>query len=349
MNKYLNKIFKKHLLLNAIVFVLVFGCSSNVDNFDGYYYNPEKFEIYFFNDFKVEIFKFSDSTKNKVNFDVEKDMIKIDDEIYNYVAKRDTIVLNNISEDAINLKLVKLDFKPSNLKKIVSKSFKMHFRRKDREFDKYVNDVHFLKMDKSMGFQFFYHRGNNIDTVYNGYIDFKGMIFDKFPFYKGNLGSAIIMYNSDNDRIKFLSDNGRNISEFVLTKFTQSSKPNRLLFGTWKQIEDKYNIDIFKQYANSYPTDSSYEDYKERLGTIKNEYDLSSIKFTEDGVLQRFYKSNTTINHQIKFGITDKYIFVEKFYDNTDFGVFKLEKLTKDTLVFGINNTQLKYLYIRDN
>ncbi len=325
---------------------MIVGCNSNEHEFRGYYSNQEKFQIYFFDKTEVDIFNFSDSTISKVKYDIERDIIKIKNEIYKYNKINDTLFLNNFSEDGKNLKLLKFDFKPFNLKEIVSKSFRSTYERIDRESNRPYKEEQFLKLDKRKGIKFFYNNKNNSDTIYGGYIVYKGKVFNRFPFFRGHLGNSFILCGYNNE-ISLLSFSSKSI--FTLTEFKPRNSLNILLSGKWKQIEDNYNIDIFKQYAYSYPTPSNYLDYKNKVEQIKKEYDFSDIEFLKNGILQRYFQNDTTLSHQIEFGITNKYIFVEKFYNEKDFGVLEVEKLTKDTLVLSIFDSQIHYKYIRNN
>jgi len=325
---------------------MIVGCNSNKHEFKGYYYSQENFQIYFFDKTEVDIFDFSDSTISKVKYDIERDIIKIKNEIYNYNKINDTLILNNFSEDGINLKLLKFDFEPFSLKEIVSKNFRATFEVIDRESDRPFKEEQFLKLDKRKGINFFYNNKNNNDTIYGGYIVYKGKLFNKFPFFRGHLGNRFILCGYNNE-IRLLSFSSQSLLTF--TEFNPRNSFNIMLSGKWKQIEDNYNIDIFKQYAYSYPTPSNYMDYKKKVEQIKKEYDLSNIEFLKDGVLHRYFQNDTTLSHQIEFGITNKYIFVENFYDEKDFGVLEVKKLTKDTLALSIIDSQIHYKYIRDN
>ena len=331
-------------LIIIVVFALMIECTSKGKKFNGYYYNQQNREIYFFANDKVEIYSFPDSTISKIKYDIEKNNIRIGNEIYKYHSANDTLILNNFSEEGINLKLLNFNFKPFDLKKIISKSFKMTVERTDREFNQPYKEEQFFKIDKRLGFNFFYNDERSTDTLYGGYSTYKGKYLNKFPFFRSRYGTAFIVCNYKDNKVEILTL--LNGALFTQTEFT-SKESDSLLYGKWRQVEGIYNIDIFKEYAYFHPVDSTYEDYRKRVEKIKKGYDLSNIEFTKDDILQRYFHNDTTISHEMEFGITNQYIFIENFNKEYDFEVLKIEKLTKDSLLLRINESKIHYKYVR--
>ncbi len=222
----------------------------------------------------------------------------------------------------------------------------MTVERTDREFNQPYKEEQFFKVDKRLGFNFFYNNKRTRDTLYGGYAAYKGKYLNKFPFLRGPYGPTFIVCNYMDDKVEILTL--LKGTTFTQTEFVPK-EPDSLLYGKWRQVEDIYNIDIFKEYAYFHPVDSTYENYRKRVEKIKKEYDLSNIEFTKDDILQRHFQNDTTISHEMEFGIMNQYIFIENFNRGYDFEVLKIEKLTKDTLALHIFETQIHYKYIRDN
>jgi hypothetical protein len=324
---------------------MIVSCNADRQNLNGeYYFNPKKREAYYFDKTTATIYNFPDSSITKVIYDIEQKNIRIGDEVYNYRQRKDTLFLTDFSNESDNLKLVKFDFKPFDLKKIASKSFGMIVRRKDREFQQFYEEEQFLQGDSKIGFQSFYHRKHTNDTIYGGYIVYKGKLLNKFPVIREHLGTSFILCNYEDKKIEMLSFFKG--ASFSLSEITPK-KANALLYGTWKQVNQGANDKLFREYAFYSENDSTFN-FKSNFNKVKRAFDLSSITFKRNGTLQRYFQ-DTVLNYNIKFGITNKYIFVEKFNKEFDFETLKIDKLTKDTLVLQFYNFNIQYKYVRDS
>ena len=196
---------RTQIWLLIMVIVLAVNCHKTPQKFTDYFYDKEEQQVYFFDNSKVTIFNFNDSIRSKVIFVIEGNNIRIGDEVYNFYKANDTLNLFNSSSEGVNLNLVRFNFKLFDLKKIHLKSFEIEVEREDRETKQFYNEEQFLIGDRKGGFYTFYSNKNTVDTLYRSYISFKGLFFDKFPFYEGASGTKLIICNYKRNRIQFLS------------------------------------------------------------------------------------------------------------------------------------------------
>jgi len=347
---------KGNIQLNSLRFVIIFisivSCNTNKNEFEGYYYNIDKPEIYFFDKTNVELYDFSDSLLKKLNYYFDEEYISIRDKIYKSQKSNDTLLLNDVSEEKIDLRLVKFNFKPFRKSKIYNKNYKHNFEPKNSSINSSYSQEQFLRFDKN-GFHFYTHFKNKKDTIYSNYYNYKGKYFDKFLFYRGFEGNLLI-HGLNNNQIKALGIvRGFKASDNPIIEFKPNKIVNNLLFAKWKQTnaKDKENEYFLKNqaYINTYNEKDSVK-YLLELDKVRKVFDLTNIEFNGKGNLRRsFFGKREALNHKYKFGLTSKFIVIKDFYNNSDFEILEIKKLTKNYLSFKLYNHPILYEFVRND
>jgi len=209
-------------IIISLLILFLFSCSeTEKDILKGYYFDISSSDIYNFENSRLIKYGISDSMITNKRCLIEGNTLKVNNEIFPFKKKNDTLLVSNFTSENENVILKKMSYDNLKSHEIDDTCWVMEVTQIFREDNSKFKEKQLLNINLKKGIDAYYIKSK--DTLYGDHFENKGKMFNKFFAFKKDF-ITIVLINKKRNEIEIILCYGNQTKAYKLKKVASLAK-----------------------------------------------------------------------------------------------------------------------------